>query len=190
MNIDDSAGSNQAAYVSAVKRYVTHLRDGFVTIRAVDPAAKVLFAGLSEWTVERYMDVLVTTDAHRFFDIMAFHPYGRDPDRVLTRFNSFRGKMNLNPSFATKPIWVTEIGFNTSWSNKAGYVTSEQTKATYLAQTLPRLQAAGARLPIFWYTLHENDNVGGYALTRKSKTTLATQYLPAYYAYRDLVLPQ
>ena len=189
-NIDDSPGSSQTQYKSSVLRYVSHLRDGFVTVRAIDPTAKVLFGGLSEWTVERYMDVLVTTDAHRYFDIMSFHPYGRDPDRVLSRFNSFKGKMNLNPNYAAKPIWVTEIGFNTSWSNKAGYVTSEQTKANYLAQTLPRLQAAGARLPVFWYTLHENDNVGGYALTRKNKTTLETQYLPAYYAYRDLVLPQ
>jgi len=86
--------------------------------------------------------------------------------------------------------WVTKIGFNTSPPNKAGYVTSEQTKASYLAQTLPRLEAAGAHLPIFWYTLPENEDVGGFALTRKNKTTLQTTYLPAYYTYRDLVYPQ
>jgi hypothetical protein len=189
-NIDESNVSSQSQYRASVLRYVEHLRDGYQTVKAVDPGATVLFAGLSEWTVERYMDVLVTTDAHKYFDIMAFHPYGRDPDRVLSRFNSFESKMNLNPTFAAKPIWVTEIGFNTSWSNKAAYVASEQTKANYLVQTLPRLKSAGARLPIFWYTLHENENVGGYALTRKNKTTLSTQYLPAFYAYRDLVFPQ
>jgi hypothetical protein len=59
-----------------------------------------------------------------------------------------------------------------------------------LAQTLPRLKDAGAQSPIFWYTLHENEDVGGFALTRKNKTTLQTTYLPAYYAYRDLVFPQ
>jgi hypothetical protein len=189
-NINESNGSSQTQYRASVLRYVEHLRDGFETVRAVDPGAKVLFGGLSEWTVERYMDVLVTSDAHRYFDIMSFHPYGYNPDRVLSRFNSLKAKMNLSTNFAVKPIWVTEIGFNTSWSNKAGYVTSEQTKANYLAQTLPRLQAAGAQLPIFWYTLHENEDAGGYALTRKNKTTLGTQYLPAFYAYRDLVLPQ
>jgi hypothetical protein len=189
-NIDDNYGSNQTAYEAAVARYVLHLRDGYETVKAKDPTAKVLFAGLSEWTVERYMDALIKTDAYRYFDIMPFHPYGRNPDVVLSRFNSFKGKMNLNGNYRGKPIWVTEIGFNTSWSNKAGYVTSEQTKASYLAQTLPRLKAAGAQLPIFWYTLHENEDVGGFALERKNKTTLQTTYLPAYYAYRDLAYPQ
>src|SRR5438093_2315658 len=125
-NIDDNDGSNQAAYEASVARYVLHLRDGYETVKAKDPTAKVLFAGLSEWTVERYMDALIKTDAYRYFDIMPFHPYGRNPDRVLSRFNSFKGKMTLNSNYSRKPIWVTEIGFNTYWSNKAGYVTSEQ----------------------------------------------------------------
>jgi Carbohydrate binding domain/Glycosyl hydrolase catalytic core len=187
-NIDDSSGSNQTQYVAAVHRYVSHLQDGFETVKANDPGATVLHAGLSEWTIERYMDVLVTTQAYRHFDVMAVHPYGYNADRVLSRFNSFKGKMNLNSTFATKPIWVTEIGFNTSWSNKAGFVSSEQQKADYLAQTLRRLDDAGARLPIFWYTLHENDTATGFGLTRKNKSTLQTEYLPAFYAYRDLSL--
>ena len=81
-NIDESSGSNQAQYVSSVGRYVSHLQDGFETVKATDPVATVLFGGLSEWTVERYMDVLITTEAYRYFDIMSFHPYGYDPDRV------------------------------------------------------------------------------------------------------------
>jgi hypothetical protein len=188
-NIDDSSGSNQTQYVAAVHRYVSHLQDGFETVKANDPGATVLIAGLSEWTIERYMDVLVTTQAYRYFDVVAVHPYGYNPDRVLSRFNSFKGKLNLNANYAGKPIWVTEIGFNTSWSNKAGYVSSEQQKADYLAQTLRRLDDAGARLPIFWYTLHENDTAGGFGLTRKNKSTLQTEYFPAFHAYRDLSLP-
>ena len=70
-NIDDSSGSNQAQYVASVQRYVSHLQDGFETVKANDPGATVLLAGLSEWTVERYMDVLVTTQAYRYFDVMS-----------------------------------------------------------------------------------------------------------------------
>jgi hypothetical protein len=187
-NIDEATGSNQTSYAASVRRYVEHLKDAYEVVKANDPAATVLFGGLSEWRVERYMDVLVTTDAYRYFDVMAFHPYGYNPDRALSRFNSFESKMNLNPNFEVKPIRVTEMGFNTSWSNKAGFVTSEQTKADYLGQTLPRLRDAGAQPPIFWYTLHENDSAPGYGLTIKDKATLRTQYLPAYYRYRDLSL--
>jgi hypothetical protein len=187
-NIDESSGSNQAQYEASVRRYVSVLQDGFETIKANDPGATVLFGGLSEWTVERYLDVVFTTEAHRYFDIMPFHPYGSNPDAVLSRFNSFKTKMNSHPAYAAKPIWVNEVGFNTTWSNLPGKVSSEQQKADYLLQSISRLYAAGAQPPIFWYTLHENENASGFGLTLKDKQTLQTQYYPAFYAYRDLTL--
>jgi hypothetical protein len=187
-NIDESSGSNQAQYEASVLRYVAVLRDGFETIKANDPGATVLFGGLSEWTVERYLDVLLTTEAHQYFDIMAFHPYGSNPDHVLGRFDSFKARMSSNPSYAAKPIWVNELGFNTTWPNLPGKVNSEQQKADYLVQSMSLLYAAGAPLPIFWYTLHENENASGFGLTLKDKQTLQTQYYPAFNAYRDLAL--
>ncbi len=186
-NIDESTTSDQTQYEASVKRYLTVLQDAYGVIKANDPTATVLFGGLSEWRVERYMDVVLTTDAYRYFDVMSFHPYGSTPDRVLARYTAFTSKMSAKPEYAAKPIWVTETGFNTSWDNKAGFVTSETTKADYLRQTLPRLHSAGAKLPIFWYTLHENDSSPGYGLTVKDRSTLRTTYLPAYTAYRDLV---
>jgi Glycosyl hydrolase catalytic core len=188
-NIDDSSGSDQTQYVASVNRYVTLLKDAYETIKANDPTATVLFGGLSEWTVERYMDVLTTTDAYRYFDVMSFHPYGWDPNRVLSRFNSFKSKMNASSRYAAKPIWVTEFGFNSSWTNRSGYVTSEQQKADYLVQTVRLLRAAGAGLPIFWYTLHEHNTETGFGLTVKDKYgSLVPEYLPAFFAYRDLSL--
>ncbi len=53
---------------------------------------------------------------------------------------------------------------------------------------MTRLRDAGAQLPVFWYTLHENENASGFGLTLKDKQTLQTQYYPAFYAYRDLTL--
>jgi hypothetical protein len=185
-NIDDAPGSDPVAYAEAVRRYVAHLRDGYETVKARDPGATVLFGGLSEWMVERYIDVLATTDAYKYFDVMSYHPYGLRPDNVLNRFWEFKGRMERNPELAAKPIWVTEIGFNTSWPWKAGYASSEEQKAGYLKEALGRLHRAGARLPIFWYTLHENERATGYGLTIKDKSTLETSYLPAFYAYRDL----
>ena len=86
-----------------------------------------------------------------------------------------------------KPIWVTEIGFNTSWTNRAGYVSTEQEKADYLVQTMQRLRAAGASGPLFWWTLHESSTATGFALEVKDKYgSLVPRYLPAFYAFRDL----
>ena len=45
-NIDNRAGSNQAAYAASVRRYVALLKDGYTTIKKADPQAVVLFGGL------------------------------------------------------------------------------------------------------------------------------------------------
>ena len=132
------------------------------------------------------MDILLTTDAHRYFDVMSFHPYGSTPDRTAGRFTSFLSKMRLNTNYATKPIWVTETGYNTSWSNKGAFVMSEQQKADYLVSTARQLYALGVALPLFVYTLHENETSPEYGLTSKDPVTLRTTYFPAFYAYRDL----
>jgi hypothetical protein len=185
-NIDESPDSDQSEFVASVQRYIALLHDSHDTIKAADPASTVLFGGLSECWVERYLDVLITTDAYRYFDVMSFHPYGSNPGHAVSRFNAVQGKLSLDVNYASKPIWITEVGFNTSWPNKAGYVASEQQKADYLVGTIHQLLSAGARLPVFWYTLHENEDAGGYGLTLKDKSTPQTQFFPAYYAYRDL----
>ena len=184
--IDHSPGSDQSKYEASVRRYVTHLQDGYRTIKQVDPKATVLFGGLSEWRVERYLDVLVRTPAAKYFDVMSYHPYGKTPAKVVARFNAIRNKMRSVRAYATKPIWVTEWGYNTSWTNKGGYVPTEALKAKYLPATIRQLRAAGANGPCFWYTLHENRATSeGYGLTLKNKKTLKTTYLPAFSAFRN-----
>ena len=83
---------------------------------------------------------------------------------------------------------MTETGFNTSWSSLVGFVTSEQQKADYLMNVVRRMYALGATLPLFVYTLHENEPAPGFGLITKDPATLKTTYWPAFYAYRDLVL--
>ena len=67
------------------------------TVKATDPTATVLFGGLSEAKVERYLRAVMTTDASRYFDIMDFHAYGQTPDSVLSRYRSFRRSMHSQP---------------------------------------------------------------------------------------------
>jgi hypothetical protein len=185
-NIDHSRGSDQSRYEASVRRYVTHLQDAYRTIKQLDPKARVLFGGLSEWRVERYLDVLVKTPAFKYFDVMSYHPYGSTPAKVVARFNAIRNRMRSVPAYARKPIWVTEWGYNTSWTNKGGYVSSEALKARYLPVTIRRLRAVGASGPYFWYTLHEDRPTSrGYALTLKNKKTLKTTRLPAFSAFRN-----
>ena len=188
-NIDNRAGSNQAAYAASVRRYVVLLKDGYTTIKKADPQAVVLFGGLSESTVDRYLTVLMTTDAYRYFDIMAFHPYARTPDISMARYTAFKAKMASRPGYAGKPLWMTEFGFNTSWTNKPGYVTSETTKAQYLVETMRRLSAAGGAAPVFGFTLNGNNHLNpGFGLITMDRSSMTPHRLPAFDAVRKLRL--
>jgi exo-beta-1,3-glucanase (GH17 family) len=138
--------------------------------------------------MERFMDALIADNAYQYFDIMSFHPYASDPSGVLSRFTALQGKMALQAGMAAKPIWITEVGFNTAGWNP-GAVPDEQTKATYLTQSLQLLTQNGAAYPVFVYDLHEEDSsTAGYGLEQKDPTTLQTTYLPAFSAYKSLVL--
>ncbi len=185
-SIDNRPGSNQAVYAAAVRRYVTLLADGYRSIKAADRTAVVLFGGLSESTVERYLGVLLTTSAWRYFDVMSFHPFGRTPALVSARYTAFSSRLHARPAWARKPIWVTEVGYNTSWTNKGGYVPNEALKARYLADSMRGLYAA-TRRPVLWHTLHgANPANAGYGLETKDKATLAVHRLPAFAAFRSL----
>ena len=185
-NIDNRLGSNQAVYAAAVRRYVTLLADGYRAVKAADRKGVVVFGGLSESTVERYLGVLLTTSAWRYFDVMSFHPFARTPVKVMARYNALKVRLNARAAWARKPIWVTEMGFNTSWTNKGGYVPNEKLKAAYLSDAVRRLFAA-TRRPVFWHNLHgANPANPGYGLETKNKATLAVRRLPAFTTFRAL----
>ena len=171
-----------------VADFVQHMKDSFETIHAVDPTAKVVFGGLSQYQSEGFIDQMIQDNAYRYMDIMAFHPYGSSPKADLMWLQLLKSKMATQPGFATKPIWITEVGFFTgvNWPSNAGEEPTEQAKADALIQVMQLLRNNGAQLPIFWYVLHESANISGYGLTQRNPVTLQTTYLPAYTAYKNL----
>lgn len=186
-SIDNDPGSGQGQFDTAVTHFVADMQDSYTTIHAKDSNAKVVFGGVSQYNAARYLDGMIKNNAYRYMDIMAFHPYGSNPGQDLNRLKVLKAKMASQPGFASKPIWVTEVGYHTmkDWTNNAGYVPDEDMKAMYLVQTIEALDANGVQL-VFWYTLHEDDGTNGYGLTRRSAQNLNTIYLPAYTAYKNL----
>ena len=160
-------------YAEGAGRYLSWLDDSYTAIKAVDPAITVLFAGLSEWTSECYLDQVTAQRGYRWCDAIAFHPYGKTPQECLARLHdSLRKRMaNWPAPYDHLPIWITEIGFHTErgWHNNAGLVPDEKTKAAYLVEMMRLLQADGIKTPIFWYTAHESHpNTHGYGLVMRS----------------------
>jgi len=78
-------------------------------IRAADPVAKVVLAGLTNdsWTD---LDKLYGAVDRRDFDVVAIHPYTRHAAGVVKILRRVRAVMARHGD-AARPLWVTEIGW-------------------------------------------------------------------------------
>ena len=139
----------------APEDYVPALQIVFEAIKEADSTRQVSCAGMSEWKVEPFLDMMVRQEAWRWMDIFAYHPYAANPQAVANRLFAARSRFAGTP-LHDKPTWITEIGFHTAnWKNNAGHVASEEMKANYLEKTFA-IMARFTQGPVFWYTFQED----------------------------------
>lgn len=102
-------GQDPAEYVDMVRRVGS-------AIKAVDPGAEVVAAGLSETNVgvpvDEYMRGMYRAGARGAFDTVAVHPYAPSADIAFDIMDRVRRIMNRSGDRDT-PIWVTELGWAT-----------------------------------------------------------------------------
>jgi len=138
------------------KPYKTLLCAAYKAVHAADPAAKVVMAGLANYSW-RAMASLEKAGVHGCFDIAAVHPFSGRPSNSLkiTRLN--RAALDKGGDKA-KPIWLTELTWSSAegkTKNTHGWETTEKGQADRLktAYTLYAQQAKKLKLErIFWYT--------------------------------------
>jgi hypothetical protein len=135
--------------------YVALLRAAREALRAADPGARAILAGLPNgWDALRQ---IYRAGGRRLFDAVAIHPYTekafrvaryiREARRVMARFGDRR-----------KPIWVSEISWPASRGklrDPIGIATDDRGQARRLAIGLMRLALARKRMRIervYWYT--------------------------------------
>ena len=114
-----STGPNPSAYTAL-------LRAAYPAIKQADPAAKVVFGGLAgnDYT---FLERAYAAGAKGYFDVMATHPYtycqstspgdvyysgGRMGRDSFLAYREVRASMLARDD--RKPIWFTELGWNTS----------------------------------------------------------------------------
>jgi len=148
---------------SAASTYAQLQYYAYNAIKSADPAAQVLFAGLalnlgstsSNYRPTFFLDVLQdpTYPAARYFDIASYHCY--DPkftclDKMTTM------KTDLATVGATKPIWVTEVGYPSDSTRQVlsptYYPYGEPGQAAYLQDMIAYLLSPdiGAG-KVFWF---------------------------------------
>jgi hypothetical protein len=138
------------------KSYVALLREAHGALRAADPGARVILAGLpnESWTALRKV---YKAGGKRYFDAVALHPYTGKPRNVV-RLAEFARREMRRFRDARKPIWITELSWPAAkgkTKNTTGFETTDKGQASRLKEGIRLLARARKRLRIervFWYT--------------------------------------
>jgi hypothetical protein len=137
--------------------YVKLLAVSRAALKSADPGAKLVLAGLADFSWNYLDDIYRVPGASRLFDIVAIHPYTERPSGVITILQRARAVMDRFGD-AQKPILATEITWPSSQGKAApqfGVSTTESQQAQRLAQLMPLLAANRATLGLmgfYWYT--------------------------------------
>ncbi len=120
--------------------YVKLLKATSSAIKAADPGATVVAAGMSQSSsgmpLLRFVDEMEKGGAASAYDAMAVHAYAVDDEGAMRRLQEVRDVMSAHGD--SKPIWVTEVGWGTA-GTPFEYGTDEPGQA-------PRIGCAVARL--------------------------------------------
>jgi hypothetical protein len=183
--------------------YTRLLQHASARIRAVDPQARILSAGLAptnEYTAramdERdFLRAMYAAGARGAFDLLAAHPYpfGLPPDapRAEPHALNFRRLHDLYAIMRShndaRPIWITEFGYTTEATVETSAVrVSEGEQARWLAQAYALARAEMPFVEMFgvWNLargLPREDEKAGYSLLRADGSPK-----PAYAALQTL----
>ena len=136
--------------------YVTALRAAAASIRAADPGATIVMAGLSNdsWNA---LAELYGAGARGAFDVVAIHPYTAQPAGVVEILRKARAVMKANGD-GRLPLWVTELSWPAAHGKpgwKVGIEVREREQARRLADAMQRLVDARRNFRlgrVLWYT--------------------------------------
>jgi polysaccharide biosynthesis protein PslG len=144
----------------ALPPYVTLLRAAHNAIKSVDPSAKIVLAGMPNfsWTVLRRLYTKFPGTRH-LFDVVAVHPYTRDPKGVIQILMRVRRVMDKagdarKPIIADEISWPSSLG-KTPHTNGFDFATTEGGQANKVRMVLPlleRYRSSLGLLAFYYYT--------------------------------------
>jgi hypothetical protein len=139
------------------RTYVELLRAAAAAIRATDPGARVVLAGLANRSWEELRRIY-EAGGRGHFDIVALHAYTSHPKNVV---RALRYGRKVMAEFGDRRlrIWATEISFpavkRSQVRYRPGFATTRKGQARRLYETLQRLARARKELKLegaIWYT--------------------------------------
>ena len=176
--------------------YVKLLRAGRRAIKAADPGARIVLAGLANVSWNDLERIYRVRGARALFDEVAIHPYTKPPDGVITILERVRNVMARHGD-RRKPVTVTEFGWPSSKGKVRGIgvSTDRRGQAARLGRALPLLARHRKRLRlanIYYYTWVTNDRPNSsifyFAGLRHRLPSGKIVPKPAFHTFRRLAL--
>jgi hypothetical protein len=137
--------------------YVDLLRAARGAVKAADPGAKIVLAGLvgTSWSA---LAQVYKAGGKGLFDYVAIHPFTLEPKNVLKILDKVRATMQRyhdsgRKMFITELTWPAAKGF--ALTRTYGYETTSAVQAVKLGQIVPLLVANRRALRlerVYWYT--------------------------------------
>ena len=167
------------------------LKATYLAIKAASPNARVGMNSMwwvSTTHVHDYMSWLYQNHYGPYFDFANFHYYicNESPDVTIGDRPSFDLEWQTIHNVMTeygdgnKPIWVTEVGWNTSSVyQSARCIVTPQQQAQYIVSTAQSAMTSHAIQHIFWYTINRERD--GMSITQPGEK------LPSFYALKKFI---
>ena len=167
--------------------YAALLRAAYPAIKAADPNAVVLSAGIVPTNIN-FIRAIAAQGAWGSFDILALHPYVDpfSPENGQIGTGDVSAVKTLVESLGRKPIWATEFGWSTGPADRDLRGVDEETQANFLVRAAALLRAAGVE-KVIWYTLKDTEPRNLYGLLRSAGGPAdLSQPKPSLAAFRTL----
>jgi polysaccharide biosynthesis protein PslG len=184
-------GQNATAYARLLKA-------ASAGIRAADPNAEIVTAGLPDSKLSKPLDVyayvqaLLAKKGAKSFNTLALNPYSKNKKDLIAKLTRFRQILNANGGKKIG-IWITELGWSDSGPASL-FRAGSNGQAAQISSVYPALVSARAKLKLRGVVYYAWRDGAPYAPLFKDFWGLHTGLLsltggtkPAYQAFQNVV---
>ncbi len=153
-------------------KYAEILKKTYITIKSIDPKAKVITGGLCDWPdydgALRYLQILYDNGIKNYCDAIGIHPYNYSHSPFTRPYNihpSAQEKIEKliqfleNNNDKNKKIWITEIGWPTNLNTET---LTETDHLRFLKETFNMINNYPQVESLFWYCLRDSGSDKNY----------------------------
>jgi hypothetical protein len=146
--------------------YVKLLRAVRPAVRAADPGAKIVLAGLPNFSWRYLADIYKFKGARKLFDVVAVHPYTATPAGAVTILRKVRTVMDQHgdrhkPMMATELSWPSAKGLAKTTFENSTTVAGQAKKVSQAVRLLAKDRKSLGLAAFYYYTWITNQTLPG-----------------------------